>query len=283
MGATFVVTLREGFEAALLLGIVYAYLAQTDLRRYHGWVTTGALLGLAASIVLGIVVSFISGPLLDIGPDLIAAAVMLFAVVLLTWHAWWMQQHARAISGQVHRQIDEARATGRVSVLAMIAFTAVFREGAETVLFMWGLMSQMSIGSVGALVGATGGVATAAVLGWLVFRGGRRIPIRRFFAVTTVLLVLVAAGLFASALARLDGLGYLPSTPTLWDTSWLLEDGTGIGGFFAGLLGYRARPTLLEGLGGLGYIVAVGTLLWRPRRRPSSAARRVPTAELTPR
>ena len=283
MGATFVVTLREGFEAALLLGIVYAYLAQTDLRRYHSWVTTGAVLGLAASIVLGVVVSFISGPLLDVGPDLIAAAVMLLAVMLLTWHAWWMQQHARAMSGQVHRQIDEARATGRLSVLAMIAFTAVFREGAETVLFLWGLMTQMSIGGVGGLVGATGGVATATVLGWLVFRGGRRIPIRRFFAVTTVLLVLVAAGLFASALARLDGLGYLPSTQTLWDTSWLLEDGSGVGGFFAGLLGYRARPTLLEALGWLGYIVTVGALLWRPTRWQPSSAARVPTTQLTPR
>jgi high-affinity iron transporter len=283
MGATFVVTLREGFEAALLLGIVYAYLAQTDLRRHHGWVTTGAVLGLAASILLGVVVSFISGPLLDVGPDLVAAAVMLLAVVLLTWHAWWMQQHARAISGQVHRQIDEARNTGRLSVLAMIAFTAVFREGAETVLFLWGLMSQMSIGGAGGLVGATGGVAVAAVLGWLVFRGGRRIPLRRFFAVTTILLVLVAAGLFASALARLDGLGYLPSTPTLWDTSWFLEDGSGVGGFLAGLLGYRARPTLLEGLGWLVYVVGVATLLWRPTRRQPSPTRRVSTAQLTPR
>ena len=87
MGATFVITLREGFEAALLLGIIYAYLAQTDLRRYHHWVTTGALLGVAASILLGVIVSFLSGPLLDIGPDLIAAGVMLLAVLLLTWHA----------------------------------------------------------------------------------------------------------------------------------------------------------------------------------------------------
>ena len=271
MGATFVVTLREGFEAALLLGIVYAYLAQTDLRRYHSWVTTGAVLGLLASILLGVVVSFISGPLLDVGPDLIAAGVMLLAVVMLTWHAWWMQQHARAMSGQVHRQIDEARATGRLSVLAVIAFTAVFREGAETVLFLWGLMTQVSIGGAAGLIGATGGVAGAGILGWLIFRGGRRIPVRRFFAVTTVLLVLVSAGLLASAISRLDSLGYVPSTQTLWDTSSILEDGSGVGGFLAGLLGYRARPTLLEALAWLAYVVLVGLALWRPHR-PSRAA-----------
>ena len=277
MGASFVITLREGFEAALLLGIVYAYLAQTDLRHYRGRVTTGAVLGLGASVLLGVIVSFISGPLLDIGPDLIAAAVMLVAVVLLTWHAWWMRQHARATSGQVHRQIDEARATGRLSVLAAIAFTAVFREGAETVLFLWGLMTQVPMSGVQGLIGATGGIAVASVLGWLVFSGGRRIPVRRFFAVTTALLVLVAAGLLASALARLDNLGYMPSTQALWDTSWLLADGSGVGGFLAGLLGYRARPTLLEALAWLAYVVSVGALMRVPRR-----ARPVPDSMTSP-
>jgi high-affinity iron transporter len=79
------------------------------------------------------------------------------------------------------------------------------------------------------------------------------------------LLLLVAAGLFASALARLDNLGYVPSTQSVWDTSRLLKDGKGLGGFFAGLIGYRARPTLLEALAWLTYVVSVGALLWMPR------------------
>ena len=264
MGATFVITLREGFEAALLLGIIYAYLAQTELRRYHAWVTGGAALGLLASVLLGVVVSLVSGPLLDIGPDLIAAGVMLLAVGLLTWHAWWMGQHARAMSGQVHHQVDSVRATGRLSVLAVLAFVAVFREGAETVLFLWGLMTQVQIDGVPGLAGAAGGVVLAGILGWLIFRGGSRIPVRRFFSITTVLLILVAAGLLSSAIARLDNLGWVPSTATLWDTSWLLQDGSGVGGFLAGLIGYRARPTLLEVLGWLAYLVAAGALLWMP-------------------
>jgi high-affinity iron transporter len=272
VGATFVITLREGFEAALLLGIVYAYLAQTELRRYHAWVTGGAAAGLVASILLGVVISMISGPLLDIGPDLIAAAVMLLAVGLLTWHAWWMNQHARALSGQVHQQVDSVRATGRLSVLAVIAFTAVFREGAETVLFLWGLMTQVHVDGALGLVGAASGIAIAGILGWLIFRGGRHIPVRRFFAVTTVLLVLVAAGLLSSAIARLDNLGWVPSTATLWDTSWLLQDGSGVGGFLAGLIGYRARPTLLEALGWLAYLVAAAALLRYPMRSGGTRA-----------
>ena len=282
MGATFVVTLREGFEAALLLGIVYAYLAQSELRRHHAWVTAGAALGLVASILLGVMVTFASGPLLDIGPDLIAVAIMLVAVGLLTWHAWWMRQYARAISSDVHRRLDEARTSGKLSVLAIIAFTAVFREGAETVLFLWGLMAQASVGGSEGLAGAAAGVATAAVLGWLVFVGGRRIPVRHFFTVTTVLLVLVAAGLLASVVARLDGLGYLPSTPMLWDTSAVLEEKSGVGGFVAGLLGYRAQPTVLEASVWAAYLVFTSVLLTRSARVPRPAGR-VAEAELTPR
>lgn len=273
MGATFVITLREGFEAALLLGIIYAYLAQTELRRHHAWVTGGAVLGFLASVLLGIAVSLISGQLLDIGPDLLAAGVMLLAVALLTWHAWWMGQHARAMSGQVHHRVDSVRATGRLSVLAVLAFTAVFREGAETVLFLWGLMTQVKIAGTLGLAGAVGGVVLAGILGWLIFRGGSRIPVRRFFSITTVLLVLVAAGLLSSAIARLDNLGWVPATATLWDTSWFLQDGGGVGGFLAGLIGYRARPTLLEALGWLAYLSVAGALLRYPlwSRRPRTA------------
>jgi len=269
MGATFVITLREGFEAALLLGIVYAYLAKTGLRCHHAWVTSGALLGVAASILFGVLVSLISGVLADIGADVVAAGVMLLAVALLTWHAWWMSQHARALSSQVQEQVDRARATGRLSLLAVIAFTAVFREGAETVLFLWGLMTQVQINGMQGIVGAAAGVGVAAIIGWAIYRGGSRIPVRRFFTWTTVLLVLVAAGLLSSAIGRLANLGWLPSTATLWDLSWLLEDGRGIGGFLAGLVGYRATPSALEALAWLAYLVLAASLLWRPALQPS--------------
>src|SRR5919198_5856714 len=146
MGATFVVTLREAFEAALILGIVYTYLDRVGARQHYGYATVGGALGVVASVLAGVAVSFLSGPLLDLGPDLIATAVIFVAVVLLTWHGWWMRQHARAIKGDVQRRIDEARATRRLWVIGVIAFTGVFREGAETVLFLWGLMSQAAGG-----------------------------------------------------------------------------------------------------------------------------------------
>lgn len=262
MGATFVITLREAFEAALLLGIVYTYLDKVGGREHYRYVTLGGALGAGASVLAGIAVSVLSGPLLDLGPDLIGATVMFVAVVVLTWHGWWMQQHARAVRGDVQRQIEEAHASHRVWVVATIAFVGVFREGAETVLFLWGLMTQADVTGWGGLAGGVLGVTAAAALGWAIFRGGRHVSLPRFFAVTSVLLLLVAAGLFSAGVGRLEGLGLLPASSTLWDTSHVLNDRGVVGGFLGGLVGYRARPSLLEALAYAGYLLVAGALFF---------------------
>ena len=282
MGATFVVTLREAFEAALLLGIVYAYLERVGARTEYRWVTLGGALGLVASVLAGVAVSFLSGPLLDLGPDLVAAAVIFFAVALLTWHSWWMRQHARAVKGDVQRRIDEARTTQRLWIVGLVAFTGVFREGAETVLFLWGLMSQTSIGGWGGVTGGVLGVVTAAMLGWAVFRGGRQLSLPRFFAATTMLLVLVAAGLFSTGIGKLIGLGLIPAGDALWDTSGLLSDHSVVGGFLSGLVGYRARPTAPEVIGYAVYLVGASLLLFTPRTTaPATNATRPSTGALS--
>ena len=262
MGATFVITLREAFEAALLLGIVYVYLDKIGARGHFHYVTLGGALGALASVLMGVAVSVLSGPLLDLGPDLIGAAVVFVAVVVLTWHGRWMRQHARAITGDVLRRIDHARGDHRLWVVGTIAFIGVFREGAETVLFLWGLVTQTEITGWGGLAGGVLGVATASALGWAIFRGGRYVSLPRFFAVTTVLLLLVAAGLFSTGVGKLESLGFLPASPTLWDTSHVLSDRSGVGGFLAGLAGYRARPSLLEMIAYGAYLLVAGYLVF---------------------
>jgi high-affinity iron transporter len=283
MGATFVVVLREGFEAALLLGIVYAYLAQighADSRRY---VTLGGALAVAASVAMGVAVSLLSGPLADIGPDVVAIAVIFVAVALLTWHGWWMGRHSREIRGDIQRRIDEAHASRRLWMVGLIAFTGVFREGAETVLFLWGLMAQLEdLSGVAALAGGAAGLAGAAILGWLVFQGGRRLSIRRFFAATSLLILLLAGGLFSAGVGRLQGFGVLPGGDPLWDTSWLLDDHGIVGSFLAGLVGYRARPTALEVGAYVAYLLSAGVLFFpnlfqRGARRSADATEPVET------
>jgi len=263
MGATFVITLREAFEASLILGIVYTYLEKIGARDSYRYVTWGGVLGLLMSVGMGIGVGYLSGPLLDLGPDLLGAAVIFAAVVLLTWHARWMQQHARAIRGQLQQRVDEARSSQRLWLVGLIAFTGVFREGAETVLFLWGIMAQAaSTNGWGSLLGGVTGVATAAAVGWAIFHGGRHLSLSKFFSVTTVFIMLLAAGLFSTGIGRLQGLGFLPMGQALWDTSFILSDRTVLGSFLAGLVGYRARPSALEASAYVVYIVTAAVLLW---------------------
>src|SRR5262250_1714338 len=264
MGATFVVTLREAFEAALVLGIIYSYLGKIGAHDGFSYVTRGGVLGLLASLGMGVGVGYLSGPLLDVGPDIVTVFVMLAAVALLTWHAWWMQQHARLVKSDVH-----------LWIVGLIAFTAVFREGAETVLFLWGIVAQAG-GGWGSAIGGVAGVACAAAIGWAIFRGGQQLSLTRFFSVTTIFIMLLAAGLSSSAVARLQGMGLLPFSEPLWNTSWLLSDGSLAGGFLSGLIGYRAQPTLLEVCVYVAYVIAASLLLFT-RRTPAPVGFASPT------
>lgn len=266
MGATFIVTLREAFEASLILGIIYTYLQKIGARDGYRYVTWGGALGLLASLGMGIGVGYLSGPLLDWGPDVVGAGVIFAAVVLLTWHAWWMRRHAEAIRGQVQDRIDEARATQSLWIVGLIAFTGVFREGAETVLFLWGIMAQAaSTTGWEGLVGGVAGVATAAAIGWAIFHGGRRLSLSKFFSVTTVFIMLLAAGLFSTGIGRLQGMGLLPLGEPVWDSSSLLSDRTVLGSFLTGLVGYRARPSGSEVIGYVAYLITAAGLLWGRR------------------
>ncbi len=270
MGATFVVTLREAFEAALILGIVYSYLQKIGARDGYRYVTWGGALGLLLSVAMGMAVSYLSGPLLDVGPEIITVVVIFAAVGLLTWHAWWMQQHARLIKGHVQHRIDEARARNRLWVVGLIALTGVFREGAETVLFLWGIMTQAGAGAGwSSVAGGVAGVGAAAALGWAIFRGGKHVSLSRFFSLTTAFIMLLAAGLFSGGVGRLQGLGILPLAEPLWDTSWLLSDRSLAGGFLSGLVGYRSQPSLPEVCAYLAYLIVAGTLLFG-RRTPAA-------------
>lgn len=283
MGATFVVTLREAFEAALVLGIVYTYLEKIGGRQHYRYVTWGGALGVVASIMIAVGVSFLSGPLLDLGPDVVATGVIFVAVAVLTWHGWWMQQHARAIKGEVQRRLDEAQATRRLWIVALIAFTAVFREGTETVLFLWGLLAQATdaAGGVASWSGVAGGaigITVAVGLGWTIFHGGKRVSLQKFFSVTSLLLMFLSAGLFSAGIGKLQGFGLLPQGSIIWDTSPFLSERSFLGAFLSGLVGYRARPSGVEVTAYLTYLLLAAALLFGHRWSPVRAADRLDPA-----
>jgi high-affinity iron transporter len=207
--------------------------------------------------------------------------VLFVSVGVLTSMLLWMRQHARGLRSEVHRQVEEALLTQRWWLVGVIAFTGVFREGAETVLYMWALLTQAGGGA--SLVGGLLGLATAALLAWGVFHGGTAISLRHFFLLTSVLLLFVAAGLLSTGVGRLQGLGVLPGSEALWDTSFLLRDDGLAGAFLKGLIGYRTRPTGLEVAAYIGYLLIAGLMLFgnrlSARGQPSTS---VPTYAKTP-
>ena len=234
-------------------------------------VTLGGVLGLLASLAMGLAVELLSGPLLDFGPDVIGAVVMFLAVGLLTWHAWWMQQHARAI-----RDRSSSASTRRAPAATLDSRTdrvhrCLSGRRRDRALSLGHHGRGHMAAGWGGVAGGVAGVAVAALLGWVVFRGGKRISLPRFFAATSLLILFLAAGLLSTGVGRLQGLGLLPMSGALWDTSWLLSDGSLVGSFLTGLIGYRARPSLLEVLAYWAYLISVGTLLFR-RRPPTTPA-----------
>ena len=193
-----------------------------------------------------------------------------------------MGRHARELHGDIQRRVDAAHASHQLWMVGLIAFTGVFREGAETVLFLWGLTTQLQdLTGWAALGGAAAGLVAAAILGWLVFQGGRRLSVQRFFGVTSVLIMFLAAGLFSAGVGRLQGIGLLPGGDPLWDTSWLLDDHGGAGGFLAGLIGYRARPSVLEVVAYLIYLAGASLVFFPRLFRRGSRNGRVETLILT--
>lgn len=273
MLATFIVLLREGFEAALILGIIYTYLAKIGQTRHFRYATFGMVGGVLASGALGAIVAQASGPLLELGPDMVGLAVTLIAVFVLTAMTIWMRVHGRQIKGAVEHRMDLAISSQNLWMIGFLAFSSVLREGAESVLFLWGLLAQASAGgeAARAALGGVLGIAVAAALAVAIFGGFRRVDLRRFFDITSVLLLLVAAGLLAAVVGRVQGLGWLPASGApLWDTSGWLDDRSLIGSILGGILGYRARPSAAEaGVYVLYLAVALGVMWWVDRRQPS--------------
>jgi high-affinity iron transporter len=191
MGA-FVITLREGFEAALIISLIFAYLAKTGGAAEHGRsVWLGVAAGVAASATIGAILFVSAGELEGDSEALYEGTAMIAAAAVVTWMAFWMRKQAATIGGDLRAQVSESLRTGGGLALASVAFVGVAREGVETALFLFA-----STGESGAALtafGALAGLAAAVVLGILFYRGALRMNLSRFFLITSVLVIAFAA------------------------------------------------------------------------------------------
>ncbi|MHB8482844.1 MAG: FTR1 family iron permease [Nitrospiria bacterium] len=267
MIGTFIISWRESIEAALLVGILMVYLKKIGQRQNLVYIYIGVLSGILASILFGYLSNKASFLFEGIGEDVFSAVILLLAVVILTYMVIWMSESAKNLRGKIHQKVDSAFEQKKLWALSFLAFSGVFREGIETVLFLWGVFIQNKGTSSFSLFLLSGvaGIILAVVMAWFFFKGFGHLDMKKFFQITGLILLFMSAGMLVSAIGKLESAGLMPPLLTqVWNSSWLIDERTLLGHLFSGFLGYRAKPSLMELLAYLLYFIAIVLWLWRP-------------------
>ena len=251
------ITLREGIEMTLVVGIVLAYLGQTGTMRAARWVWAGVIAATAVSLGFLGILNALDREFEGKTEQVFEGVTMLLACGFLTWMIFWMLRNARTLRSELHRGVETALAQGGAAWgLFLLVFFAVVREGVELALLLFAAPGQ------GKLVGTVVGLAGAIAVGVLIYAFGRRIDLRSFFRVTTILLILFAAGLVTHAVHEFVEAQLIAGGPELFDLSRILPDDEGLGALLRALLGYSADPTLIEGIVYVAYYL-IAVILWR--------------------
>ncbi|MFG1914028.1 iron uptake transporter permease EfeU [Micromonospora sp. NPDC048898] len=281
MFATYLIGLREGLEATLVVSILVAFLVKSQRRDRLPQVWAGVGLAVALSVLFGWLIEYTSTSLLSRSEDreLFEAITSVAAVVFVTWMIFWMRRAARTIAGELRGRLTEALAVGSFAVAGM-AFLAVVREGLETALIFYSA-AQGAAGDSGPLLALVGGIVTAVVLGVLLYASALRINLGKFFTWTGALLILVAAGILKYGVHDFQEAGVLPGLNDLaYDITGALDPSTWYAALLAGMFNVTPAPTVLETIAWIGYAVPVLLLFLRPARRKPAPA---PTTTVTER
>ena len=290
---TFVIGLREGMEAALIVGIVAAFLGQQGRQSALRQVWIGVAVAVLICIGVGVALQIISDDLPQRQQEGLETVVGLVAVVMVTYMVLWMRRHSRDLKHDLEQQAQSALATGSSKALVAMAFLAVLREGFETVVFLLATFHASGNATL-SWVGALLGIVLAVILGYLIYKGGVRINLSRFFRVTGIVLVVIAAGLVMTAVHTANEAGWINFGQTqAFDLSWLVRPGTPLESFVTGVLGIQPYPVWIEVIAYVAYLVPMLLVMcWPARRRPlqpalarplGRARRRPPTERLVAR
>ncbi len=270
MFANFLIGLREGLEAALIVGILVAYVRKIGRAELLPRILLGVALAVALSLVTGAALTFGTEGLAPGVKETITGVLSLIATAFVTWMVFWMLRTARGLTGQLRGEID-SHAAGTGWGLVLVAFLAVAREGLETALFLWAAVQ--STGSTALpLAGAALGIALAIVLGYLIYRGVLSINLSTFFSVTGAILIIVAAGVLAYAVHELQEAGVLPGENLLaFDVSGAIPPDSWYGSLLRGTLNFSPATTWLAALAWLAYVIPVLTIFVIRSRRGRTA------------
>jgi len=267
----YLIGLREGLEASLVVVILIAYLVKTDRRDLIPRIWAGVAFAVLISVGFGALLTFGPRRLTFEAQEAIGGTLSIIAVGFVTWMVFWMARHARGLSGELQGKIDDAAAAGRAS-LAIVALLAVGREGLETALFLWAATQAAtnSDGStVGPLLGALLGILTAVAMGFAFYKGVLKINLQKFFKYTGMILIVVAAGVLAYGVHDLQEAGILPGLNNLaFDVSQQVPPSSWYGTLLKGTLNFSPATTWLEAIAWVAYVVPTMTVFLLRVRSP---------------
>ena len=275
MLANYLIGLREGLEATLVVVILVAYLVKSDRTSLLGRIWVGVAIAVGVSLAFGALLTFGPRGLSFEAQEAIGGTLSIVAVGFVTWMVMWMARSARSLSGDLKGQVDKAAAAGGAASLVLVAMLAVGREGLETALFLWAATAAAD-STTGPLVGAALGIGTAVVLGYLFYRGAVKINLSKFFTWTGALLILVAAGVLAYGIHDLQEAGLLPGLNSLaFDVSGAVPPGSFVGTLLKGTLNFSPATTWLQAVVWVIYVAVTMTLFFRQigrSHRPAPAS-----------
>jgi high-affinity iron transporter len=262
--SNYLIGLREGLEASLVVCILIAYLVKTDRRDALKPVWAGIAVAVLLALGFGSALEFGSQELTFEAQEALGGSLSILAVVLVTWMVFWMRRTARHLRTELHGKLDAALAMGTGALVAT-AFLAVGREGLETALFVWASVHAAGDGTPRPLIGVALGLATAVLLGWLFYRGALRIDLARFFTWTGGMLVVVAAGVLAYGVHDLQEADWVPGlTDKAFDISGTIPPDSWYGTLLKGVFNFQPDPTVLQVTVWLLYLVPTLALFLAP-------------------
>lgn len=245
MFSTFIIALREGLEAALIIGILVAYLVKSERRHHLRALWTGVAVAITASLALGAFLSYTSAELSPKGEELFAGTTSCVAVAMVTWMVFWMKRTARGLRDELHGKAEVAVAAGALS-MGTLAFFAVAREGLETSLFLY--TNFKTVGAIStSTLGLILGLGVAVVLGYGIYNRSVKLNLSKFFTYSGVALIVVAGGVLSYGIHEFQEFGFLPGPDAFaWDvTSWMPKDSF-IASILGGTIGFDTTTSWLQ-------------------------------------
>ena len=274
MFAGILITLREGLEAFLVVGILIGILTKMGQRDKYKYIWAGSAAAIAASIVLAYVIQLLSIQFEGTSSLVFEVVVAGLAITVLTYMVTWMHKQSRYLKQELEKKMSVAVSNNQIWALLLLAFITVLREGIETALFL-SAVSNANQGT-GLMTGALIGLVIAGIISFLIIKAAVRFNLQKFFLITGSFIVVIAGGLLAHVSGAVQELGLRILTQTAWDTSWLLPDEALAAKLLHAFIGYMATPTILQILVYTAYVGGMIAFLWKGVSSPAPKQNKFP-------